>query len=894
MRKNLKKVLATSMCAVMLLSVWGCSKDDSKKEETKETTKKEKVEEVKPLSYKLDINDDITSLDETAEISELLYGLFLEDINYAVDGGLYGEMIKNRSFEYGKLAIGDSKHGWTNTKNAELTVNDGSTDLTSINTKNPKYAIINNTADTLEGIANNGFLSGLSIEAGKTYKVSAYIKGMDGFNGNVEFSFSSSDEQTTYGKSSVEKVNANWWKYETEITVDTTVNKNAKFFVKIPKGKIAVDMISVFPKETYNNRENGLRKDLVEYLKSLNPKFLRFPGGCVIEGKSLETAYNWKDSIGNGEKVTINGKETVGDVSVRPIGVDIWADLNKASAHPYYASYGLGFYEYFLLCEDLGALAVPVLNAGMSCPIQSPKYEELDVNSEEFKTYIQDALDLVEFCRGDASTKWGAVRIAMGHSEPFELKYIGIGNEQWQESYFVHYKKFVEAFKEAEAQRPELYKDIELIVANGPASSDTFGWDKVEKNGGLDYAGLVDEHYYQTPSWFLSNTDRYDSYKRGTTKVFLGEYAAKSNTLTAALAEAAYLTGVERNADVVEMACYAPLFANETANQWTPDMIWFSNNDVYGSVNYYIQKMYANNVGTKILNTEFKKTEGTGEKKVLSGKIGLGTWETAAEFDDLKVVSNKTKKILYTQNFKNETSIKDAEVVEGNFKVTNGVLKQLNSGAAKNTNTGDVAYFGDEDWSDYTMTVKATATSGKEGFIIPIAVKDKDNCFFWNFGGWGNTVSCLQQVENGAKSDQITGTVKDMSVQYGKEYDLKIVVSGNNIKCYSFGALVIDYTYKTGDSIYQTVSFDEVSNDVIVKLVNVKAEDIDVTLTLPTADLYNKEAKLIQLKGKSGSDTNSLNNQENVITTESTINISKEFTYKVPKLSATIIRIHKN
>jgi alpha-L-arabinofuranosidase len=322
-------------------------------------------------------------------------------------------------------------------------------------------------------------------------------------------------------------------------------------------------------------------------------------------------------------------------------------------------------------------------------------------------------------------------------------------------------------------------------------------------------------------------------------------------------------------------------------------MIWFSNNDVYGSVNYYIQKMYANNVGTKILNTEFKKTEGTGEKKVLSGKIGLGTWETAAEFDDLKVVSNKTKKILYTQNFKNETSIKDAEVVEGNFKVTNGVLKQLNSGAAKNTNTGDVAYFGDEDWSDYTMTVKATATSGKEGFIIPIAVKDKDNCFFWNFGGWGNTVSCLQQVENGAKSDQITGTVKDMSVQYGKEYDLKIVVSGNNIKCYSFGALVIDYTYKTGDSIYQTVSFDEVSNDVIVKLVNVKAEDIDVTLTLPTADLYNKEAKLIQLKGNSGSDTNSLNAQEKVITTESTISVSKEFTYKVPKLSATIIRIHK-
>lgn len=894
MKKLFKRVTALGMSTLMIMSIigCGCSKDDNKEEET---TKKKfaEVEEIKadPAVYSLSIDDDISKLDETADISEILYGLFLEDINYAVDGGMYAELIKNRSFEYDKLAINANKHAWSIVGDSvDFSVVNGTDDKSYLNKSNVNYCVIKNTGTAKAGISNAGYLDGISIEKDKTYVATCYVKGLDGYKGAVDFSFGKLSTETRYATATVESVNDGWWKYEVELTASETVNSGVRFNVEIAQGSVAVDMVSVFPKDTYKNRANGLRADIVEYLADTNPSFLRFPGGCLVEGKTIETAYSWKDSIGNGEKFVINGVETVGDVAVRPLGTDIWADFNRAQADPYYMTYGVGFYEYFLLCEDLECLPLPVVNAGMSCPIQSPKYEELSINSEEFKQYIQDALDLVEFCKGDASTQWGAVRIAMGHAEPFELKYIGIGNEQWQETYFRHYAEFVKAFDEAKVSNPALYGDIELIVANGPVSSDRFGWDKVKANGGLDYAALVDEHYYQTPEWFLANTNRYDSYERGTTKVFLGEYAAKANNLTAALAEAAYLTGVERNADVVEMACYAPLFGNVKANQWTPDMIWFSNNSVHGSVNYYVQKMFANNVGTKILNSKLDKTGG---ESSIYGKIGLGTWETSAEFDDLKVVSNKTDELLYEQTFDDAEALKDGTVVTGNFKVADGKLVQSNSKPTANGNTGDVIYFGNENWTDYTMTFKAKATSGKEGFIIPICVKDKDNSIFWNYGGWGNTVSCLQQVSNGSKGDAIEGTSKDIAIKYNQEYDLKVVVSGNNIKCYSNDVIVIDYTFPDNESVYQTVSTDEETGDVIIKLVNVSNEDSDLTVSFPNADNYNKTAKVTQLSGQNGSDENTFNNPDKMVSKESTFDISKEFVYKLPKLSVTIIRINK-
>lgn len=575
------------------------------------------------VTYKVDIN--LEHLDENQKISDTLFGLFLEDINYAVDGGMYAEMVKNRSFEYGIEARDEQLHGWEPTSEAvTFEVYDGSADGTALNENNPQYAVVHNTGTSAvkpyEGISNEGYLEGMAITQGASYDVSFYCKSEDSSVDTVYVTLYNEDG-TVYDEQTVEGISEQWRKYGTTLTA----NRKVRLAVSFPAGTACFDMISMMPQDTYKGLP--IRKDFGEYLEALNPAFLRFPGGCVIEGRDEESIYSWKDSIGGGLSFNINGESTVGDIATRPQGKSIW---QGSKANPYYTTYGLGFYEYFEFCEALDCMPVPVLNAGMTCEIQSPFYKVYSIADEEFKQYVQDALDLVEFCKGDGNTTWGAVRIAMGHEEPFELKYIGIGNEQWQSEYHQHYKQFVKAFEEAAVSDPELYGDVELIVANGTVSASEDGWNYLILNPD-SVTTLVDEHYYETPEWFLSNTNRYDSYDRNAqAKVFLGEYAAKANTLEAALAEAAYMTGLEKNGDVVEMACYAPLFSHAKLNQWVPDMIFYSNDGIFGSANYYVQQMYGNHAGDYSLNTE------------LAGAAEQTLYESAVDMDGdvvLKIVN---------------------------------------------------------------------------------------------------------------------------------------------------------------------------------------------------------------------------------------------------------------
>ena len=579
------------------------------------------------VTYKVDIN--LENLDEDQRISDTLFGLFLEDINYAVDGGMYAEMVKNRSFEYGIEARDEQLHGWEPTSEAvTFEVYDGSADGTALNENNTQYVVVHNTgtssAKPYEGISNEGYLEGMAITQGASYDVSFYCKSEDGSVDTVYVTLYNEDG-TVYDEQTVEGISEQWRKYGTTLTANATANRKVRLAVSFPAGTACFDMISMMPQDTYKGLP--IRKDFGEYLEALNPTFLRFPGGCVIEGRDEESIYSWKDSIGGGLSFNINGESTVGDIATRPQGKSIW---QGSKANPYYTTYGLGFYEYFEFCEALDCMPVPVLNAGMTCEIQSPFYKVYSIADEEFKQYVQDALDLVEFCKGDGNTTWGAVRIAMGHEEPFELKYIGIGNEQWQSEYHQHYKQFVKAFEEAAVSDPELYGDVELIVANGTVSASEDGWNYLILNPD-SVTILVDEHYYETPEWFLSNTNRYDSYDRNAqAKVFLGEYAAKANTLEAALAEAAYMTGLEKNGDVVEMACYAPLFSHAKLNQWVPDMIFYSNDGIFGSANYYVQQMYGNHAGDYSLNTE------------LAGAAEQTLYESAVDMDGdvvLKIVN---------------------------------------------------------------------------------------------------------------------------------------------------------------------------------------------------------------------------------------------------------------
>lgn len=660
MKKTLQRAVTYGLCAVLAASTVGCGdsqnsavqgtagtdtgseagpdaegtdgaaeNQDEDKESSAAGTQSESVEQqtADGVTYKVDIN--LEHLDENQKISDTLFGLFLEDINYAVDGGMYVEMVKNRSFEYGIEARDEQLHGWEATSEAvTFEVRDGSTDGTALNENNPQYAVVHNTGTSsvkpYEGISNEGYLEGMAITQGASYDVSFYCKSDDGSVDTVYVTLFNEDG-TVYDEQTVEGISDQWHKFETTLTADATANRKVRLAVSFPAGTACFDMISMMPQDTYKGLP--IRKDFGEYLEALHPTFLRFPGGCVIEGRDEESIYSWKDSIGSGLSFDINGENTVGDIAVRPQGKSIW---QGSKANPYYTTYGLGFYEYFEFCEALDCMPVPVLNAGMTCEIQSPFYKVYSIADEEFKQYVQDALDLVEFCKGDGNTTWGAVRIAMGHEEPFELKYIGIGNEQWQSEYHQHYKQFVKAFEEAAASDPELYGDVELIVANGTVSASEDGWNYLILNPD-SVTTLVDEHYYETPEWFLANTHRYDSYDRNAqAKVFLGEYAAKANTLEAALAEAAYMTGLEKNGDVVEMACYAPLFSHAKLNQWVPDMIFYSNDGIFGSANYYVQQMYGSNAGDYSLHTE------------LTGAAEQTLYESAVDMDGdvvLKIVN---------------------------------------------------------------------------------------------------------------------------------------------------------------------------------------------------------------------------------------------------------------
>ncbi len=624
--KQWRRLTAYGMCAALAVSLAGCGESGGTGQDGAETTGNGAGQETEVqadgggqgstadgqaeggsvqtgdgVTYR--VNIDTEGLDESHRISDTLFGIFLEDINYAVDGGMYAELVKNRSFEYGMEARDGQLHGWESTNDAvTFSVRDGSEDGTALNENNPQYVVVDNAgtspASPTEGISNKGFLEGIAIEQGASYDVSFYCKSEDGSVESVCVTLFNEDG-TVYDEKTVEGISDQWQKYGTTLTTDVTANRKVRLAVKIPAGTACFDMISMMPQDTYKGLP--VRKDFGEYLEALNPAFLRFPGGCVVEGRDEESIYSWKDSIGEGLSFEINGETTVGDIAVRPQGKSIW---QGSAANPYYTTYGLGFFEYFALCEALDCMPVPVLNAGMTCEIQSPFYKVYSIADEEFKQYVQDALDLVEFCKGDESTTWGSVRIAMGHEEPFELKYVGIGNEQWQSEYHQHYKQFVKAFEEAAASDPELYGDIRLIVANGTVSDSEDGWNYLILNPD-SVTTLVDEHYYQTPEWFLANTGRYDSYDRNAqAKVFLGEYAAKANTLDAALAEAAYMTGLEKNGDVVEMACYAPLFSHEKLNQWVPDLIFYSNDGIFGSANYYVQQMYGNNAGDYSLDAE--------------------------------------------------------------------------------------------------------------------------------------------------------------------------------------------------------------------------------------------------------------------------------------------------
>lgn len=530
-----------------------------------------------------------------APVQPTMYGLFFEDINYAADGGLYAEMIKNRSFEFPENFMGWEIFGHVDLKN------DGPFE------RNPHYVRLSNPGHPHKwtGIENEGFF-GVSFKAGEEYRFSVWARVPDGGSSKIRVELvdtKAMGETQTMTQQEITIDSKEWKKYTVILKPETSVTKGKlRIFLSKPEHTVDLEHISLFPVDTWNGHENGMRKDLAQALADLKPGIFRFPGGCIVEGTDIDTRYDWK--------------KTVGPVENRPLNENRWHYTFPHRFFPdYFQSYGLGFYEFFLLSEEIGSEPLPVLNVGLACQYQNDDMHA-HIAVDSLQPYIQDALDLIEFANGDTSTKWGALRAEMGHPAPFNLKFIGVGNEQWGPEYVERLEPFIKAIRAK-------YPDIKIIGSSGPNSEGKefdYLWPEMTRLK----ADLVDEHFYRPESWFLSQGARYDNYDRKGPKVFAGEYAChgrgkKYNHYNAALLEAAFMTGLERNADVVHMATYAPLFAHVEGWQWRPDMIWYDNNNSVRTASYYVQQLFSENKGTNVVPLTMDKKNVTGAE----GQNGL-------------------------------------------------------------------------------------------------------------------------------------------------------------------------------------------------------------------------------------------------------------------------------
>jgi len=728
-----------------------------------------------------------------------MFGIFFEDINHAADGGLYPELVRNRSFEFDKIDNGSYDHltSW------EKVEKDGKVELTILDKGafcevNPHYLQV----EVLEegkcaGFKNLGFKPGMAVEQGKTYRFTAYMKRDTDLDKTVKAAIVSEDGKEY---ASVETtVTDEWKKYEFVLAPSETDCKAQLMITINGGGKAYFDFISLYPTDTYKGRKNGLRKDIAEMLEDLHAKFLRFPGGCLVHDGSLNpddrnSMYRWKN--------------TIGDVERRPARRNNWG---------YNQTLGLGFYEYFLLCEDIGAKALPVVPGG--CDPHHHRYVPMD----ELQPWIDDALDLIEFANGSVDTEWGAKRAEMGHPEPFNLEYIAIGNEEVSAPFYERYPLFVETIKKK-------YPDIKVIGSASPfACGGEYerGWASARSTD----TDLVDEHYYMSPEWFLANNHRYDNFKENEPKVFLGEYASWGNTWYNALVEASFMAGLQNNAHAVGLACYAPLLCNVNYINWQPDMIWFDNHKVYGTANYYVQKLFMNYQGDKLIQTD---TSFDCENEIVSqfpehipGKILVSAKDVEVRYTDIKIKNTDTGALITYPDVYLNRGDKDVEI-------------------------------GDVDWKCYTVEMKAEELDGHRGFFMEFGRLDEKNNNTWEIGGWQNLDHAVCRNINGRNSclEQY-----EISIDKNRVYDLKLEVEGRHIRTYVDGVKVHDIEDKPTVIEPLYVSSSKTSDEIIIKVVNVSDKVKSTVISLDGMDLSGKaKCRMITMKGFGLEDKNDFEN----------------------------------
>ncbi len=662
----------------------------------------------------------------------------------------------------------------------------------------------------------------MSVVKGDTYELSLNARGADDFAGPLNLSLES-DDRVVYAQARIPSLSHQWKAYRFSLTAQGTDPKARLVISTTQPGTFWLDMVSLFPRKTWKG--HGLRTDLMEMLAGLKPAFVRFPGGCWVEGDTMKYAYRWK--------------ETIGDLSERRTQYNIWQ---------YYATHGIGYHEYLQMAEDLDAEPLFVINCGMS-------HREV-VPMDKMDEFVQDALDAIEYANGPVTSHWGALRAKNGHPAPFHLKYLEIGNENGGPAYQERYPLFYDAIR---ARYPEM-----VLVADG----------RTEKRP----ADVVDEHYYSNPEFFIQHAGRYDNYDRTGPKIYVGEYAvtqgAGQGSLRGAIGEAAFMTGMERNSDVVTMASYAPLFANVHYKKWNPDLICYDSSRVYGLPSYYVQQMFSQHRGDVVLPVDL-------DAPVISsgptgGAIGVGTWMTQAEFKDIKVTRNG--QALYSCDFADGTQGWKL-LGGGEWNVQDGMLRQ--NSPKENIR----AITGDKNWTDYTYSLKARKLGGAEGFLILFRVQDENAKSWWNLGGWGNRRHAVEM--GGIIGNEVPGRIET-----GRWYDIRIVLSGGNVKCYLDGKLMHDVDYPSMKSIYASATRDNHKGEVIVKVVNVDSQPHATAIQLDGVSQVNGPAQAIVLTAANPTAENSLADPKNVVPKAETLKLNDAtFQHTFPGNSVTVLRI---
>lgn len=792
------------------------------------------------LSASAQVTLDIDAGRRGPAIGERHYGLFFEEINHAGDGGLYAELIHNRSFE--DNAANPDK--WWAVGKADMSVT-----TEGLLNAAQGHALRLQMHEPGDGVRNEGFW-GINVVEERVYKLSFWIRGEGTYKGTLTASLQS-ENGTRLGSTEIPvDINGEWTKLEAEITATGDDPKGWFVLTGDTPGTVVLDVVSLFP-PTWKGRANGCRPDLAEMLAAMKPGFVRFPGGCYVEGV-------W----GGGSTNRFEWKKTIGPIEERP------GHMNQNWG--YRVTDGMGFHEMLQLTEDLGAEPLFVVNMGMGHG-WADDYRQID-------EYIQEALDAIEYCNGDAqTTKWGAERAKNGHPEPFNLRLIEIGNENYNFSsennsdqsdhYAERYIQFYEAIRKK-------YPEVTIIGNVEAWGTDNPSWRNPYP------VDVVDEHYYRNPSWFEGKYNKYDTYSRSAHKIYVGEYAVTQDFgvqghLEAALGEAVFMLGMENNSDVCVMNSYAPIFANVNNYNWRPDMIQFDSRTSYGTPSYYVQQLFPNNVGKE--NVEWTEEGNLVQNQACH--VGLSTWLTDATFDNARITSNDGADI-FSDDFSSSNPSWQAN--GGTWNVSNGQLHQTDIGME-----GAVYVCNIETGSNYTFEVDATKNSGAEGFLIAFNYVDAKNYCWWNLGGWNNTQHGVEVCSDGVKS-----TVASVggSLETGRTYHISIRVEGPRVKCYLDNELLHDFVLPVERKVYAAASIDDEAGVLYVKLVNPHAAAQAVTVNLANASVTG--GSMVELTSGSNKDENSLDNPRNVVPRESTLDVAgQRFTVDMPAWSLRILRL---